>query len=97
MSESFTMATKYNELVNYMAEGALDWLNEEGYNYTEAEAVSRIIDDRFFWGDDQAIVLAHALINSLVSWGEEVDWEAINQNFWEDIYSELAELKKAKE
>ena len=84
--------TGYDAVIGELAWRARAIKKESGG--ADIDAVMRAIDDGFMYGEDKAIVLAHALINDFVKWGREVDaetWQAIEEDMRADI---LEEMKK---
>lgn len=76
---------KYNEVISSLAERAKMIITENDESFTLEDGTRQAIDDGFFYGEDEAIVLAHSYINGLVKWGEEVDWDRIYEDMFEDI------------
>lgn len=94
MSVESNINMYYEELVASMAERALDDIKND---VEEDEAIMRAIDDGLIYYTDQAYIVAHALQNGFIKWGQECEWDAIFEDLYADVSAELEELKKEKE
>lgn len=84
----------YEEVVSSMAERAADDIKN---GVEENEAIMQAIDDGLIYYADQAYIVAHALQNGFIKWGQECEWDAIFEDLYADVSAELGELKEAKE
>ena len=84
----------YEELVASIAERATDDIKND---VEEDEAIMRAIDDGLMYYTDQAYIVAHALQNGFIKWGQECEWDAIFEDLYADVSAELEELKEEKE
>ena len=94
MSVESNINMYYEELVASMAERADDDIKN---GVEEDEAIMRAIDDGLMYYTDQAYIVAHALQNGFIKWGQECEWDAIFEDLYADVSAELEELKKVKE
>lgn len=94
MSVESNINMYYEELVASMAERAADDIKN---NVEEDEAIMRAIDDGLIYYTDQAYIVAHALQNGFIKWGQECEWDAIFEDLYADVSAELEELKEEKE
>lgn len=94
MSVESNINMYYEELVASMAERAADDIKND---VEEDEAIMRAIDDGLIYYADQAYIVAHALQNGFIKWGQECEWDAIFEDLYADVSAELEELKKEKE
>lgn len=94
MSVESNINMYYEELVASMAERAADDIKN---GVEEDEAIMRAIDDGLIYYADQAYIVAHALQNGFIKWGQECEWDAIFEDLYADVSAELEELKKEKE
>lgn len=92
MATESNINTYYEELVQSLAERAADDLKNGGYG-DEAECIYQAMDDGLIYYADQAYIIAHMLQNGVISWGQPVSWDAITEELYDDIASELKELK----
>lgn len=83
----------YEELVAVLAERAYDDLKNGGYG-DESECIYQAIDDGLIYYADQAYILAHMLQGGFISWGEPISWDVIFEKLYDDVASELEELKE---
>ncbi len=83
----------YEELVQSLAERAFDDLKNGGYG-DESECIYQAMDDGLIYYTDQAYILAHMLQGGFISWGEPISWDQITEELYDDIASELEELKE---
>lgn len=84
----------YEELIASVAERALDDIKND---VEEDEAINQAIDDGLMYYTDQAYIIAHALQNGFVKWGGEVEWDAIFEDLYADVSTELEELRKEQD
>lgn len=94
MATESNINTYYEELVASLAERAHDDLKNGGYG-DESECIYQAIDDGLIYYTDQAYILAHMLQGGFISWGEPISWDVIFENLYDDVASELEELKNA--
>lgn len=94
MSVESNINMYYEELVASIAERAADDIKN---GVEEDEAIMRAIDDGLIYYTDQAYIVAHALQNGFIKWGQECDWDAIFEDLYADVSAELEELKEEKE
>ena len=94
MSVESNINMYYEELVASMAERAYDDIKND---VEEDEAIMRAIDDGLIYYTDQAYIVAHALQNGFIKWGQECEWDAIFEDLYADVSAELEELKEEKE
>ena len=94
MATESNINTYYEELVASLAERAHDDLKNGGYG-DESECIYQAIDDGLIYYADQAYILAHMLQNGVITWGQPVSWDAIIEDLYDDVASELEELKNA--
>ena len=85
--------TYYEELTASLADRAYDDLKNGGYG-DESECIYQAIDDGLIYYADQAYILAHMLQGGFISWGEPISWDVIFENLYDDVASELDELKE---
>ena len=93
MATESNINTYYEELVQSLAERAADSLKDGGYG-DESECIWQAIDDGLIYYADQAYILAHMLQGGFISWGESISWDVIFENLYDDVASELEELKE---
>lgn len=93
MATESNINTYYEELVASLAERAHDDLKNGGYG-DESECIYQAIDDGLIYYADQAYILAHMLQGGFISWGESISWDVIFENLYDDVASELEELKE---
>lgn len=94
MSVESNINMYYEELVASIAERAADDIKND---VEEDEAIMRAIDDGLMYYTDQAYIVAHALQNGFIKWGQECEWDAIFEDLYADVSAELEELKEEKE
>lgn len=94
MSVESNINMYYEELVASIAERAADDIKND---VEEDEAIMRAIDDGLIYYTDQAYIVAHALQNGFIKWGQECEWDAIFEDLYADVSAELEELKEEKE
>ena len=94
MSVESNINMYYEELVASIAERATDDIKND---VEEDEAIMRAIDDGLMYYTDQAYIVAHALQNGFIKWGQECEWDAIFEDLYADVSAELEELKEEKE
>lgn len=93
MATESNINTYYEELIASLAERAYDDLKNGGYG-GESECIYQAIDDGLIYYTDQAYILAHMLQGGFISWGESISWDVIFENLYDDVASELEELKE---
>lgn len=93
MATESNINTYYEELIADLAERAYDDLKNGGYG-DESECIYQAIDDGLIYYADQAYILAHMLQGGFISWGESISWDVIFENLYDDVASELEELKE---
>lgn len=86
----------YEELIASLADRAYDDLKND-HSEDEGEAILRAIDDGLIYYADQAYILAHMLQGGFFGWGDPISWDTIWCNLYDDVASELEELKKQDE
>ena len=91
MSTESNIDMYYEELICILAERANDDIKNGS---DEDEAIYQALDDGLIYYADQAYIIAHALQNGLITWGEEVHWDVIFEDLYDDINTELENLKK---
>lgn len=84
----------YEELIESIAERAYDDMKDGG---DEDGCIWQAIDDGLIYYCDQAYVVANALQNGLISWGETIEWDAIIDMLYSDVSEELETIKKGEE
>ena len=84
----------YEELISSLAERAFDSMKDGG---DEDECVWNAIDDGLIYYCDQAYVVANALQNGFISWGNTIEWDAIIDMLYSDVSKELETIKKGEE
>lgn len=94
MSVESNINMYYEELVAGIAERAADDIKN---GVEEDEAIMQAIDDGLMYYTDQAYIVAHALQNGFIKWGQECEWDAIFEDLYADVSAELEELKEEKE
>lgn len=94
MSVESNINMYYEELVASIAERAADDIKD---GVEEDEAIIRAIDNGLIYYTDQAYIVAHALQNGFIKWGQECEWDAIFEDLYADVSAELEELKEEKE
>lgn len=94
MSVESNINMYYEELVASIAERAADDIKN---GVEEDEAIMQAIDDGLMYYTDQAYIVAHALQNGFIKWGQECEWDAIFEDLYADVSAELEELKEEKE
>ena len=82
----------YEELIESIAERVLDYddINEEN----EIDYINEAIDSAFIYYQDQAYVLAHALLEGYVSFYGDFNWDEINQMLFDDVSEEFHKQKQ---
>lgn len=70
-----------------MDEGSLDERRDE------TEIILKAIDEGLIYGSDEAYVIAHAYIEGLFSWNEQIYWEDILETLIDDIADDLKFLR----
>lgn len=78
----------YWELIESIAERAKDNVKDGVYG-DEDECVWSAMDEGLIYYADQAYVVAHALQEGYVSWGETIEWDAIVDMLCSDIKEEM--------
>lgn len=96
MSVESNINMYYEELVASIAERAMDNIDDGGYG-DENECIWQAMDDGLMYYTDQAYVVAHAVQGGFISWNNTIEWDAINDMLYSDVYEELEEMKKNKE
>ena len=84
----------YEELIESIAERAYDDMKNGG---DEDECVWQAIDDGLIYYADQAYVVANALQNGFISWGNTIEWDTIIDMLYSDVSEELETIKKGEE
>lgn len=97
MSTESNINMYYEELVQSLAERAAENIAEWGGDPDESEPIWQALDDGLIYYADQAYIVAHMLQNGVISWGEPISWDQIIDELFDDIVSELEEIKKEKE
>lgn len=80
-----TISREYKAVVRDLAERAK---LEHG---EKSEKIKRAIDDGFIYTDDKAFVLAQAIEENVIQWGEDIDWMAVEDMLISDISAEMEE------
>lgn len=80
-----TISREYKAVVRDLAERAK---LEHG---EKLEKIKRAIDDGFIYDDDKAFVLAQAVEERIIQWGEDIDWTAVEDMLLLDISAEMEE------
>lgn len=93
MATESNINTYYEELIASLADRAYDDLKNGGYG-DESECIYQAIDDGLIYYTDQAYILAHMLQGGFISWGDPISWDVIFENLYDDVASELEELKE---
>lgn len=93
MSIEGNINSYYEELIASLADRAYDSLKSGGYG-DESECIVQAIDDGLIYCTDQAYILAHMLQGGFISWGDPISWDVIYENLYDDIASEIEELKE---
>lgn len=84
----------YEEIIESIAERAYDDMKDGG---DEDGCIWQAIDDGLIYYCDQAYVVANALQDGLISWGETIEWDAIIDMLYSDVSEELETIKKGEE
>ena len=84
----------YEELIESIAERAYDGMKNGG---DEDECIWQAVDDGLIYYADQAYVVANALQNGFISWGNTIEWDAIIDMLYSDVSEELEAIKKGEE
>lgn len=66
-------------------------LKKSGEEYDEYEAVNRAVSDGFIYGADEAYVVAKAMIEGIVTWGEDIVWEEVYEMLLNDVSEEYSD------
>lgn len=83
----------YEQQVEFAVETAITCIKDD--HDDERNAMEYAIGNAFYtYYADQAYVLARAFMDGIIRWGEEVDWQAINEMIWDDVYNELQDKLK---
>jgi hypothetical protein len=93
MATESNLNTYYEELIASLADRAYEDLKSGGYG-DESECIYQAIDDGLIYYTDQAYILAHMLQGGFISWGDPISWDVIFENLYDDVASELEELKE---
>lgn len=56
--------------------------------FDEDSAINEAIDAGFIYGTDEAYVVAHAMMEGVVSWGDEVNWDELIAMLINDVTEE---------
>ena len=82
----------YEELIESIAECVLDYddINEEN----EIDYINEAIDSKLIYYQDQAYVLAHALLEGYVSFYGDFNWDEIYQMLLDDVIEEFHKQKQ---
>lgn len=57
------------------------------------ERFFQAIDDGLIYKEDEAYIIANALENGTISWGYDVEWDAVNDMLYSDIMEEIRKIK----
>ena len=80
--------SNYEEIIGGMAWYA----NEDIRDGVEREeAIYQAIDNGLIFYADQASIVAQAILRGCIAWGENVDWEQINDMIYEDVAKKMEE------
>ena len=83
---------EYSEVVSSLAERAKLISEENDESFEVEEGVRQAIADGLFYSEDEAVIIANAYDNGFFKWGGEIDWQAIDENLFEDILNEVKEI-----
>lgn len=70
-----------------MDEGSLDERTDE------TDAILQAIDEGLTYYSDEAYIIAHAFINGLFSWNEQICWDCLLEDLITDIADDLKFLR----
>lgn len=87
-----TMLENYNNIINDLAERALDYIKDGTED--ESEAINQAIDDGLIYYEDQATVIGGYIMSYCPRWGESIDWEEVYMMLYDDVCEELENLKE---
>ena len=92
MSERSNIEKYYEELIESIAERVLDYdnINEEN----EIDYINESIDSGLIFYQDQAYVLAHALLQGYIKFYAEFNWDEIYQMLLDDVSEEFHKQKQ---
>lgn len=84
MSVQSNIKMYYEELVEDLKERK-QWAIEDEPSLEPFEAEARAMDDGLMYYADQAYVLAQALMNGTIKWGEPIEWQDVYDMLLEDM------------
>lgn len=78
---------KYHAIVKDLADRA----SEEHGDIDDK--IFQAIDEGLIYREDEAYIIANALENGIVSWGHDVEWDAVYDMLYSDILEEIRKIK----
>ena len=84
----------YWELIDSLADRAEENIKEWEGDEDESEPIWQAIDDGLIYYVDQAYIVAHMVLQGVISWNEAPAWETITEELFNDIAEELNGRKK---
>ena len=91
-----SIMSDYSDIVDNIAQNVYDNMKNNGYD-DEQEAINDEIDTSLIYYEDQATLLGAMLCKGVIKMGEEISWDEIWTEFYDDIYGELGNLKEKDE
>ena len=92
MAVNFNVNMYYEELVHNAASRAKEELDDGNYG-DESECISQAIYDCKVYYADQAYIVARAVMQGLIEFNKDVNWDEIYEMLYNDIASELEYMK----
>lgn len=84
----------YDALTGNLGEQAKNML-DDNEEMTPDECVRQAIYEGLEYYEDQAVTIGHALVAGFAKMGETTFWEDIDTMLYDDVYSEMSELRDA--
>lgn len=92
MSAKNTIETQYDEIVEAIAEKAIEYISDNE-NDEKSECINDAIADYLIYYDDQAIVVAQAIEGEFVHFGRDDDvWRNVDEMLLDDVVAKVDEM-----
>lgn len=85
------MSNHYYDIVKDLADKVIEY---DGIY--DDEKYFQAIDDSLK-KEDEAYIVANAIEKGIISWGYDVNWDAVNDMLFSDIMEEIRKIKGAKD
>lgn len=92
MSAKNTIETQYDEIVEAIAEKAIEYISDDESD-EKSECINDAIADYLIYYDDQAIVMAQAIEGGFVHFGRDDSvWQHVDEMLLDDVVAKVDEM-----